>query len=177
MSSRRKDPKRESLIESLKLAGRKSSSAAVLFQQAVGDRFGLSATDMKTMDILWQRGPLTAGEIALATGLAQTSVTSLIDRLEEKGFARRVRDDNDRRKVIVQVDPGAGPKVEPLYQLISDAGAELAGRYSSAELELIVDYLGRSSEMMVDLVAKVAKVPHPHEAPTKTPPKAKKVGG
>jgi DNA-binding MarR family transcriptional regulator len=66
------------------------------------ERVGLGATETKTLFILSSQGALTAGEIAQFTGLTTSSVTSLIDRLESKGFVKRVRDTHDRRRVIVE---------------------------------------------------------------------------
>jgi DNA-binding MarR family transcriptional regulator len=59
---------------------------AVFFHSVISEQIGMGPTDEKTMLIL-SGGPLTAGEIAKHTGLTTASVTSLIDRLEAKGFA------------------------------------------------------------------------------------------
>ena len=98
MSSRRTrsvTPRTE-LVAALSRAGRIQSDATVMFHSAVAERMGLSVTEQKTIGILDRLGPLSAGEIAAHTGLATASVTSLIDRLEAKGFAQRVRDQKDR---------------------------------------------------------------------------------
>src|SRR6266496_4020277 len=55
----------------------------------IAERVGLGATETKTLFILSSQGALTAGEIAQYTGLTTSSVTSLIDRLESKGFVKR----------------------------------------------------------------------------------------
>src|SRR5690606_23650950 len=91
------------LIEDLTIAVYENSTLAVFFHSAVAEQIGLGATEEKTLLIL-SDGPLSAGEIARHTGLTTPSVTSLIDRLERKGFVRRVRDPDDRRRVIVEVN-------------------------------------------------------------------------
>jgi DNA-binding MarR family transcriptional regulator len=62
----------------------------------------LHPTDYKALGILDRLGPMSAGQLAAHTGLAAASITSLVDRLEARGFARRVHDSQDRRRVLVE---------------------------------------------------------------------------
>jgi DNA-binding MarR family transcriptional regulator len=48
-------------------------------------------------------GPMRMTELAEDLGIATASVTGLIDRLEERGFAERYRDETDRRVVHVAI--------------------------------------------------------------------------
>jgi len=48
------------------------------------------------------RQPLSAGQPAALTGLTTGAITTVIDHLEDAGFAQRVKDSNDRRKVIIE---------------------------------------------------------------------------
>ena len=57
-------------------AGRAYRTAAAMLHGAVADRVGLSATDLKALDLLQRFGGLAAGEIARHTGLATASVPS-----------------------------------------------------------------------------------------------------
>src|SRR5262249_61743664 len=66
----------------------------------MAERVGLGATEEKTLSLLNQLGPLTAGEIASHIGLTTPSVTGLLDRLESKEMVRRVRGPHDRRRGI-----------------------------------------------------------------------------
>ena len=95
---------RERLLTELHEAGRALSNAAVMYHSALSASMGLGMTEEKTLDLLEREGPLTAGEIVKRTGLAPASVSGLLDRLEHKGFVRRVRDPADRRRVIVEID-------------------------------------------------------------------------
>src|SRR5437763_15469371 len=98
-------PARGELVEGLLRLGRQLSSATIMFHQAVADHFGLNPTDHKCMDLLFTKGPMTAGELADVTGLTTGAITGVIDRLEGDGFVRREDDPNDRRRVIVRVVP------------------------------------------------------------------------
>src|SRR5215831_10305891 len=90
--SRGNSPNRALLLNDLAEVGRSHSDATVMLHSAIAQRFDLTATDLKALGFLDRLGALTAGEIAQHTGLATASVTSLIDRLEKRGFVRRTRD-------------------------------------------------------------------------------------
>ena len=144
-------------IETVTKAARRNSTAAVLFHGAVAEKFGLATTDMKTMEVLDRLGPLTAGELAEQTGLARTSVTALIDRLERRRFVRRVRDKRDRRRVIVEIDPRNAARLGSVYDSLGDAATKLFATYSDAQLGVIADFLERGADMVIAQIGKLRK--------------------
>ena len=82
---------------------------------AVGQRFatlhGLGRTDVRAlvaiMDAARRGEALTAGALGQAVDLSSASVTALVDRLERAGHARRVRDPQDRRRVVLEMSESA----------------------------------------------------------------------
>src|SRR4051794_9372852 len=87
----------------VELVGFRLSTATVLFHSAIADRLGVGVTDVKCYSILRQTGPITAGDLAERVGLTTGAITGVIDRLEQAGLVRRVRDPNDRRRVVLEV--------------------------------------------------------------------------
>lgn len=138
---------RDHLIAELSQAGREFSNAAVMYHAAVSDRLGLSAVEEKALDLLQRSGPLSAGELAELTGLAPASVSGLIDRLERKNFARRVKDHQDRRRVNVEATPGIESRFAPLFAPFAARLTELYGHYPDPELAVILDFLRRAAEL------------------------------
>ncbi|MFB7597461.1 MarR family winged helix-turn-helix transcriptional regulator [Streptomyces sp. NPDC056160] len=59
-----------------------------------------------------REGSLTSGEPATRTGLTTGATTRVIDRLERAGYARRVADPADRRRVIVEPVPEGLGRIE-----------------------------------------------------------------
>ena len=51
--------------------------------------------------VLWQRDGIPISELSKETGLAMTTLTSMIDRMETAGLVRRDRGDADRRKILI----------------------------------------------------------------------------
>ena len=141
------------MVESILMAGRENSAAAVMLHTAIAERWGLTATDTKTIDTLMRLGPVTAGEVAGYTGLATASVTSLIDRLEKKGLVRRVRDAQDRRRVMVEPVRERLAGGETVFGSIRQGFANLLENYSDEQLETILDFMQRSSKRARELTA------------------------
>ena len=75
------------------------------FDNLAAERLGVNETDLHCLNIIENSGGLTAGELAAQAGLTNGAVTGVIDRLEKAGFARRVPDPADRRRVNVEVTP------------------------------------------------------------------------
>lgn len=121
--------------------GRAGSTFTVLRHARIAERMGLSGTDHKTFDLVIQSGgPLTAGRIAELTGLSTGAVTGVIDRLEKVGLVRRVRDPEDRRKVLVEVVPGAADRFAPLFASAFDTLRDTLAQFSPAERKAIERY-------------------------------------
>jgi DNA-binding MarR family transcriptional regulator len=141
--------RRVQLLAELDEALRDNGSQSVHLSEAVAGRVGIHPTDLETLDLLYRRGPLTAGQIANSTGLRTASVTALIDRLEARGLARRVRDPADRRKVRVEIDRDrADREVAPLYVHLAGRMADLLSKYDDDQLALIRDYLRAGYQLM-----------------------------
>jgi DNA-binding MarR family transcriptional regulator len=138
--------RRAELLRELEAAGRAQSAATVMFHSVLAAKRGLSATEEKALDLLDRFGPLTAGELARRAGLAPASVTGLVDRLERKGFARRVPHPRDGRSVLVEVDhdqvmASLGPLFADWFRSLD----ELWAGYSDEQLELILDFLNEAA--------------------------------
>lgn len=135
-------------MQSILEAAREQSTATVFFHNAIAEHFGLGGTDTKTLDILARMGPLSAGEIGQHTGLTSASVTSLIDRLEEKGYVRRRRDPEDRRRVIVELDHEGTREIARMFETLPKSDDTFFDSFSEAELEVIYRYLVRSTKWL-----------------------------
>jgi DNA-binding MarR family transcriptional regulator len=142
MTGKRLD--RPGLLVALNEAMRKASAQGVLYSAMVADRLGLASSDLECLDIVTLSGPVTAGRLAEATGLTSGAITGVIDRLERAGLARRERDPDDRRKVLVRALPAVERRIAPLYAPMQRAGAAALAPYSDRELDLLLGFLERA---------------------------------
>ncbi len=91
---------------------------------------------------------MTAGRLATESGLTTGAVTSVVDRLERAGYARRARDQADRRKVNVEVTPAFYARAEEIWgPIASDWERELGARFSADQLTTIADFLEQAGEL------------------------------
>lgn len=139
---------REDILDELARVGRENSDATVLFHAAIADRLDLHPTDYKALGILDRLGPLSAGDLARRTGLAPASITNLIDRLERKGFVRRIRESTDRRRVLAEPVEDRVTGARGLFASTRRSLARLFARYSVRDLEVIADFLRRNAERL-----------------------------
>jgi DNA-binding MarR family transcriptional regulator len=138
------------------LAGRELSAVAVMFHTALAARQGLSATEEKALDLLDRFGPLTARDLSRRSGLAPASVTSLIDRLERKGYARRIPNPDDGRSVFVEAREDRLTEFGPLFADWVSSLTALCEKYTDGELATIVDFLVESAARQRDATAKLS---------------------
>jgi DNA-binding MarR family transcriptional regulator len=144
---------RTELLKRLEETLRKVGAQSVLLSDTVAKLVGLNSTDLECLDLLDMAGPTTAGRLAEHAGLTTGAMTAVIDRLERAGFARRIRDDADRRCVRVEALPRNFRHVAGLYRRLADSTARLHEEYDDRQLTLVVDYLTRALSLAADHVA------------------------
>lgn len=138
--------------EKLTMSMRGLGTRTVLYQQNVAAYLGLYNNDFLSIDILHEKGPVTAGELSRLTGLTTGSVTSLIDRLERSGFVRRQQDPHDRRKVIIVPLYEDKEDVSAAYLQLHEEMVKLASNYSDEELELITQFLNKAGSVLEEQI-------------------------
>ena len=116
--------------------------------ELVVELLGVNRTAGRCLDILEQHGRMSAGQLAKRSGLTTGAVTAVIDRLERNGYAQRVRDLSDRRRVLVELTATAREIIwELMGRPMREAGRPLIDAYSDAEIELLIDFQRRGREM------------------------------
>jgi DNA-binding MarR family transcriptional regulator len=109
--------------------------------QAVSDSLGLNRTDARCLSCLIIRGSMTSGDLATAAGIAPTALTFAVDRLVQAGYASRVRDPADRRRVLVEATELARRFAEQTWAAAVAQTQEQLSTYTAAELLLITGFL------------------------------------
>jgi DNA-binding MarR family transcriptional regulator len=69
------------------------------------EELGLTYPQYVTMLVLWERSPLSVGEVGERLHLDSGTLTPLLKRLEEAGLVSRSRDPQDERRVVVALTP------------------------------------------------------------------------
>jgi DNA-binding MarR family transcriptional regulator len=149
---------RAELLAALTTAGRETSTAAVMFHTTLAALQGLSATETKAIDVLDRHGALTAGELAARTGLAPPSITGLVNRLERKGYVRRVADPSDGRRVRIERTPEALAAMAPLFADFGRRIDALYATFTDDELAIILRFMTGITEQQRQATARLLKM-------------------
>src|SRR5450755_4036808 len=99
---------------------RRFIAGTIMFNQKMAERAGLHLTDMQCINLLDVLGPVTPGKLAGSTGLTTGGVTVMLDRLEKAGLVKREPNPNDRRSVLIRVNPRKLRRIKALYAGIND---------------------------------------------------------
>ena len=141
------DTARTALIDEVNLEFAELRQAADRLEEAVATLFGLNRTDLRCLGILYRRGRVTAGELADESGLTPGAITTVLDRMERGGYANRVADPGDRRRVLVISTAATREVGARVYGEVELAGRARLEGSSVEELTLIRDYLRRTREV------------------------------
>jgi len=80
-----------------------ASTAMTRVYRPLLEELGLTYPQYLVLLVLWEKGSIRLGEIADALELATHAVSPIIDRLDQAGLVRRVKDPDDARAVLVEL--------------------------------------------------------------------------
>lgn len=93
--------------------------------------------------VLWQEDNLPIVELAKRTGLAKTTLTGMLDRMESQGHVVRCCDAKDRRQIRIRLTEQA-QKLEEKYGQVSDEMSRLFYRgFADEEIKALENGLER----------------------------------
>ena len=132
--------KKQLLVDELVRMARAHEAANDAFDEVAREKLGINRTDLRCLNIIENSGPMTAGRLAELSGLTTAAVTSVLDRLERVGYARRVRDQPDRRQVMVEVTPLLAERATPIWGPLGEEARSTLSRMSAEELQALIDF-------------------------------------
>lgn len=104
------------------------------------EKLGINRTDLRCLNIVDNQGPMTAGRLAELSGLTTAAVTAVLDRLENAGYARRTRDHEDRRQVIVELAPLLAERAGRIWGPLGEEANATLGRMSVDEIQGVMEF-------------------------------------
>jgi DNA-binding MarR family transcriptional regulator len=93
--------------------------------------------------VLWERGNLTITEIGKLTSLAKTTLTSMLDRMENGGLIERVPDKKNRRQIFIHVTDKAKMYRQTYDWLSNKMNETFYHGFTEAEIEDFEEKLRR----------------------------------
>jgi DNA-binding MarR family transcriptional regulator len=81
---------------------------------------------------------MTPARLVGASGLTPSTITSVLDRLERAGYVRRVRDQENRRQVFLQLTAEFATLTQEIFGPLAQEGAGQLERFTDSEVEAVV---------------------------------------
>jgi DNA-binding MarR family transcriptional regulator len=171
---------RESTIAGIIDEIRRNQRLTDMLDEGAAELMGINRTDARALDVIHQHGRVTAGELARELRLSTGAVTAVVDRIERAGYARRVADPDDRRRVLIEVTAAVHEGAQELYGSWEDV-IPLYADYSDRDLELILSFQRLGREWLEGRLAKLETLatrprqqPRPRAAAAGRPPEKRR---
>ena len=103
--------------------------------------WSISLSEIYALGILAERAPLSQQELGTALSLEKSSVTRLVQQLEQRGWLLRTRDDRDNRLRLLRLSEEGMQIAETLQQHMSEGHAALFARLTPHEQAALLEGL------------------------------------
>ncbi len=117
---------------------RRLIQSAELYSKELNKKYSISAAQLNCLLALHDNGPLPPSQIAHYMLVKSSTVTGVVDRLEQKMLVQRVRNSPDRRVITIE---------------LTEIGRELAENAPPPIQQKIIDGLKKISESQIDQIS------------------------
>jgi DNA-binding MarR family transcriptional regulator len=148
--------RRRRRITAIKESLRELSNQLSLLNHHVGANVELKDVDLDCLELINRDGPLSPSALARRAGLHPATMTGILDRLERGGWVARERDPSDRRAVVVRLRRDRAAELFGLYAGMNASLDRICAGYADAELELLADFLRRTTDAGRDATDRLA---------------------
>jgi len=93
--------------------------------------------------VLWEHDEIPITELSRKTQLEKSTLTAMLDRLEQDGFIRRMVSEDDRRKTIIKRTDKDKSFQQAYYQVSDEMTARFYKDFSKTEIDRFEGYLQR----------------------------------
>ncbi len=115
--------------------------------------WGLSVSQAPVLVVLREAGhPLTISEIARRLYLETPSITTMVDRLGDRGYVERLKDRKDRRKTLVRLTRSGKQMVDSIREPGEQLQEEMFGVLGRRERETLRTILQKLRDANADRV-------------------------
>lgn len=138
------EPRTESALRAI----RRVLRAAEMSEKMLASATGLTPSQLVVLQEVARDGETTAGAIASAVQFSQATVTSIVDRLVERGFVVRSRREKDRRQVWVTITEAGQAVLTSAPDVMQDRFQDRFARLPDWEQAMIVAMLERLTALL-----------------------------
>ena len=111
----------------------------------------------RIMFALWQQDGIPIQELAQRTSLGKSTLTSMLDRLEDMGYITRKRSKEDRRIILIQ-RTAKDRALQDTYERVSDEMSAVCFKgFSASEIQALENTLERVLENLANADSRHSK--------------------
>lgn len=130
------------------VALRRIMRATSLYSRKLEKSVGLTVPQLMVIRAIGSKGVLTAGELAREVSLSQATVTTILNRLEQRQLLTRERSEQDRRRLRLKLTEAGEVVFREAPQPLQNTFSARFDALSKWEQHQIVASLTRVAEMM-----------------------------
>lgn len=104
-------------------------------------QYGINPTEFAVLELLYNKGDQPIQKIGKKILLASSSITYVVDRLEEKGFAKRIDCPEDRRIKFASITDVGRDFMDEVFPKHGDRIKEIFGHMTEEEIDRAIDLL------------------------------------
>ncbi len=127
---------------------RKITQAIDLHSKQLVRHYGLTGPQLVLLETIRARSGISVTALARATSLSQATVTSILNRLEKKGFIFRKRSETDKRRMMVELTKAGECLLEKAPPPLQETFVDQFGSLENWEQSMILSSLQRLVVMM-----------------------------
>ena len=138
----------QDLIREIVYQIRRLMQAGELYTKELSKTYQVSAPQLHCLVALYDYGPLPPSQIARHVMVKSSTITGIIDRLEQKGLVTRLRNSPDRRVITIELTEAgrtlARNAPPPIQHKIVDGLKKLP----ESEVEQVINSLSKLTQML-----------------------------
>ncbi len=100
---------------------------------------------------LWRDDGISINDLAKRTSLGKSTLTDMLDRLEETGYLRRVPSKTDRRKIMIELTD----KIDGLQDTYTEVSKEMTDLYYAGFADDEIDIFEQSLKRVLENLTKL----------------------
>lgn len=141
---------RESIAE-LEKRLRHISGAIKRNGRKILNNYPITSPQFIALQWLIEEGNLTIGELSQKNGLAFSTTTDLVDRMEKNDLVKRIKDENDRRVVRIQILDKGKKIIKEVIHKRQDFLGEVLETFSPKQVEDLSELLNVLQKQMKNI--------------------------
>lgn len=108
-------------------------------------QFDITPIQYGVLDCIWEFGMHNPKDIAAHLGVENSTISGILERMENKGLIRRLIDSTDRRFIHIELTELSKDLEIPVRTVVTEVDKKVLARFSEEENGMLKDMLRRIS--------------------------------